>query len=132
MPFQKGKSGNPRGRPRKNAATADKLRSAIESDLPKIIAALKKQALNGDVTAAKLLLDRVLPPLKPTAQAQPVPVGGDLLSTGENILHAMAQGTIPPEVAKSMLDSLAVQAKLIEHEDFDQRLKALEQQQHGD
>lgn len=129
--FKPGQSGNPRGRPRKGQATADRLRAQIADDVPEIINQLREAALGGDVQAAKLLLDRCIPALKPIQQTQPVAAGDahDLLSQGKSVINAMQSGQLPPEQAKQMLDSLVAQAKLIEHTDFDERLAKLEAQQ---
>ncbi len=69
--FQKGLSGNPRGRPRGTSKT-EKLRHAIEAHVPEIIAAMVEKAREGDTAAAKLLIDRVVPTLRPTDQPAPV------------------------------------------------------------
>lgn len=64
-PFQKGKSGNPGGRPKgiPNLSTIlvnvlGKNGKEKQTEAEKILEALKKKALNGDVRAAELLLDR--------------------------------------------------------------------------
>ncbi len=106
-----------------------KLRKAIESDLSGVIETLKTAALNGDVQAAKVLLDKVLPSLKPVQLAQPVAGDGDLLERGQAILQAMQKGELSGEVGKQMIDALSAQAKLVEHIEFDQRLQVLEQAQ---
>ena len=65
MKFEKGQSGNPNGRPRNQIPTAQKLRELIKTDdVSAIIAAMVEQAKGGDIQAAKLILDKVLPSLK--------------------------------------------------------------------
>lgn len=61
-PFQRGQSGNPAGRPRgaRNRATvlAEKL---MADDLPDVVQAVIKAAKAGDVRAARLVLERIVP-----------------------------------------------------------------------
>ena len=60
--FVKGQSGNPAGRP-KNCGVIAELRGSINQHVPEIIERLVKAAKSGDVLAAKLLLERVVPPV---------------------------------------------------------------------
>lgn len=62
--WKKGQSGNPNGRPVGNNGCVQKLRLQIQQSIPEIIEMLKKRALQGDVAAAKLLLERVIPVVK--------------------------------------------------------------------
>ena len=64
--FLPGQSGNPNGRP-KGTGTIAKLREAIQEEIPEIIDTLVSAAKSGDVSAAKILIDRVVPTMKPVS-----------------------------------------------------------------
>ena len=68
MPFSKGKSGNPQGRPKKGETLTDLLREKIEAPKTakekltrkeKIIEKLIELAETGDLSALKYLFDRI-------------------------------------------------------------------------
>jgi hypothetical protein len=61
-PFEKGISGNPRGRP--PGVTSAKLRDSIAKSAPALVAVLMERALAGDSLAASCLLERALGPIK--------------------------------------------------------------------
>ena len=126
--FTPGKSGNPRGR-KPGASHAGKLRSAIEKDIPAIIATLTEAAKNGDVSAARLLLDKALPNLKPVAISQPVDgvSAGTLSEKGEAVLSNVASGNISAEQAQALLTALASLGKIKETDELERRLIALEE-----
>lgn len=123
--FQKGKSGNPSGRPKdKTAATL--LRKSIAEEMPDVLSKLVELAKAGDVAAAKVLLDRVCPTLK--AQAMPVclPVNGSLAEQGSEVIRATLAGYIPPDVGSQLITALAAQAKIVEVEELATRIGELE------
>ena len=64
--FLPDQSGNPNGRP-KGTGTIAKLREAIQDEIPEIIDALVAAAKSGDVSAAKILIDKVVPTMKPVS-----------------------------------------------------------------
>ena len=59
--WKAGESGNPNGRPPGTGEVA-KLRDSIAAHVPEIIVQLVAKAKEGDAQAARLLLERVLPP----------------------------------------------------------------------
>ncbi len=126
-PFRPGTSGNPRGRPA-SALTIAKLRQSIAKDIPDVIAKQLELAKAGDVQAARLLLERVLPPVKATEQAVPIamPDGGSLADQGRAVLAAASAGTLAPGQASQLLTGLGALAKLVETDELAARIAALE------
>jgi Family of unknown function (DUF5681) len=62
-PFRKGVSGNPQGKPVGCRNRASRLLEAIpDDDLEAIVTRLVTEAKAGDMTATKILLDRLVPP----------------------------------------------------------------------
>jgi hypothetical protein len=126
-PWPKGVSGNPNGRRPKGLATVEKLRTALVKDLPEIIAVVVARAKDGDLVAAKTILERVLPPLK--AIETPTFLGaldGTLSAQGTTIMQAMAQGIIAPGQAAQLLTALGSQAKLMEVDELARRIAEIE------
>ena len=83
----------------------------------------------GDVQAARLLLERVLPPIKAVEQAQVLrlPVDGTLADQGRAVLAAVAEGELPPDLGAQMLNAIGVLARVVEGEELVARVAALEQ-----
>ena len=82
--FQKGQIGNPNGRAKGSKNKVTLLREAVKQgaedlmikELPKIIEVVIKQAQEGDLTAAKMILDRTIPVIKAYDERPNVPHGG--------------------------------------------------------
>ena len=120
MAFAKGKSGNVRGRPA-GSGKLQKIRIGLEKDLPGILATLTTQALAGDPVSARLILDRVLPPLRPESrQVTPAPTDPD------SILQAVEAGLIGVDLATSLMALATSRVKIAEAQELIQRLDALE------
>lgn len=126
--FQKGQSGNPAGR-KPGTGRTDKLRAAIDDDLPGIVTAMVEAAKAGDTRAAKLLLDRTMPALKPTAQ--PVKVPGlrnkSLSEQGAIVFDAIGKGLLSAEQTLQLLSALASLSKIREVDELTLRIEQLEQ-----
>ena len=126
MAFQKGQSGNPRGRPR-GLVNQAKLREAIVGDVPDILSALAQKARDGDTAAAKLLLDRVLPALKPQEQPISLPLADDdLAASGRAVLAAVGGAAVTPDQAAKLLQGLGALARVVETDELAKRVERLE------
>lgn len=83
----------------------------------------------GDLTAAKIVLDRILPPLKPVSA--PVFIsqeqGTSLVEKAEAILSAAASGEISSDIAAQLIQAVANLCRIIENEELKDRIQALEQ-----
>ena len=64
MPWKQGQSGNPNGRPRKSQKTMAQLRTQISEQLPDVIEVLANAAKQGDVQAARILVERCVPSMR--------------------------------------------------------------------
>jgi hypothetical protein len=107
-PFRKGESGNPAGKPKGCRNRAGLLLDAIsDDDLQAIFAKLVEQAKAGDTTAAKLLLDRLLPVPRASAVTLDLPslANGTARSKAAAlvaVLDAVATGQLTPEEGEKM------------------------------
>ena len=59
--FTKGCSGNPAGRPVGSKNKCTQFRELLEDDLPALVSVLRDKALDGDMNAMRLLLERLVP-----------------------------------------------------------------------
>lgn len=125
--FQKGQSGNPKGRPAGTPSPTAKLRNIIADDLPSILAALVQKAKEGDTAAAALLLSRTLPPLRPQSEADEIPVSGETLAErAEGVAAATLSGELSPTVASELMGMLGQQGRIHETAELMQRIERLE------
>lgn len=123
--FLKGCSGNAGGRSSKQA----ELRKRLEDHSDEAINQVIEQAKMGEITACRLILDRVIPPSKPIFQPIQFNIDDtDLLSSAKSIIKATADGILPADHAKMLLDGLASMAKIIEVEELTRRIDELEEQ----
>lgn len=124
--WKPGQSGNPRGRPPGKAAVTT-LRESIIPHAPEIVAAMVEQAKAGDVQAARVLLERVLPPMRSIEQPQPIDLpDGSLTDQGRAVLIAIAEGALAPSQGSQLLSAIGTLAKVAELDDLERRVKALE------
>jgi hypothetical protein len=126
--YRKGKSGNPRGRPKGVPDRRTQFRSLIAERAEDLVRKVVEKALEGDATALRLCLERICPPLRP--RDEPVSLAafeGTLSDQGRAILVAMASGDLTPQQAGELLAALGSQARLVEADELERRIAALEQ-----
>lgn len=130
--WKPGQSGNPKGRTPGTGAVA-KLRNSIAAHLPAIITQLVAKAKEGDAQAARLLLERVLPPMKPIEQAVALtlPTGEGMTAQGVAIVQAVAAGILAPGQGAALLTGLGALARIKEIDELERRITQLEGVKHG-
>ena len=125
--WKPGQTGNPKGRP-PGVSAITKLRASIADEVPQILVALVTAAKAGDVQAARLILERVLPPVKAIEQAVALhlPAGETLTAQGKAVLSAVAAGTLAPGQGAQLLAAIGTLAKVTEIDELEARLTKLE------
>lgn len=122
-----GMSGNPAGRPRKPPDNKSAvLRQKIADAVPEVVESLIELAKAGDVQAARLLLDRALPALRPTAAPATVDLGQSLSDAGAAVLRALSAGDIDSGQASDLAGALGSLARIEETVSLAARVAALE------
>ena len=124
--WKPGQSGNPNGRP---AGTGEvgKLRAAIAKRVPDLLDAMLAKALDGDVGAARLLLERAIAPLKAIEQTQALALpDGTLTAQGRAVLRSVADGVLAPSQGAALLGAIGTLARVTELDELESRIAALE------
>jgi hypothetical protein len=128
--FKKGVSGNPAGKPvgsRGKATTM--LLSLMEQNAESITKTVIEAAQNGDLTAARMILDRLVPNVK----ERPISVNLPDTSSAEGIdkasravLEAVAMGNLLPAEGQVLASIIDGRRKALEMLELEQRIAALE------
>src|SRR6201987_4550023 len=125
-PFQKGHSGNPQGRPpgARNAATVI-AQQLLEGEAATITRKAIELAKQGDLTALRLCLDRIVPPRRDRAVNFALPAmssADDARKATAAITAAVANGELTPAEAAELLCVIEGYVKALEATDIDRRL----------
>jgi len=130
MPFEKGESGNPAGRPRGSRNRATLLMEGLLADDAEAIGrkaiAMAKQ---GDMAAIRLCMDRLAPARKgePVAfELPPLEKPADSVAAAAEIVAAVAAGELTPSEAAELAKVIDVYVRAIATKAFDERLTKLE------
>lgn len=108
MTFKTGISGNPNGRPLVSA-TREQLRQSIKDEMPSILKMVIDKAKDGDMHAAKILIDRAIPALKPVAEPTGFVVAGNdkLVDMGRTVLDMTSRGELSTDEAIGLMKVLS-------------------------
>ena len=133
--FEKGKSGNPAGRPKgaRNRTTLA-AEALLEGQAEAITQKVVDMALEGDLTAARMCLDRILPirrERRVSFDLPPINSAEDVVNAMRAIAAALASGELLPSEAAEAGSFVGWHAKAIEVFDLEQRIILLEQDHHA-
>ena len=126
-----GTTNNPAGRTRGTGVVA-RLRKQMLDDgqVGPLVAKVYALAIAGDINAAKLLLDRIVPALRTQVAAVQFDLpDGSLTVKAEAVLAALAAGDLPPDVASEILSAIG---KLVAVETADEMRRRLDALEFGD
>src|SRR5262245_11250142 len=126
-PFKPGNPGRPRGSKNKITQIVEQL---AEGQAEELIQKVWKLARAGDVSCLRMMLDRIWPPRK----AQPINVtmppirsSQDALAAIAAICRALGEGCLTPDEITALSSVVGRSIQLIEIQDFEKRISALEQ-----
>ena len=112
--WKPGQSGNLAGRAPRSGKVA-KLRASIAGHIPALVAVLVERALCADFGASRLLLRRVIPPLRSIGKATPLALpDGALTEQGRVVLVLSLPATLAPGQGAALLASLGTLASFTE------------------
>lgn len=124
--WQPGQSGNPKGRPPGTGDVA-RMRSALAEHIPQIVESMVARAITGDTGAARLILERFMPALKPIEPAQRVFIPNTgLVDQGRAVLASVASGDLAVGQGASLLSAIGSLARVVEIDELIRRVEALE------
>lgn len=126
--WQPGQSGNPKGRPPGSRNRKNIIADEFSKDGSKVARVVMDAALDGDLTACNLVLQRLSPPLRARAEKVMFELTPDapLTEQAQQVLIAVAAGEIDPDTGKLLIDAISAFAGLRLVDDLEQRLNALE------
>jgi hypothetical protein len=131
-PFQKGRSGNPQGRPpgARNRTTLA-VEALLDGEAEKLTRKAVTLALKGDVACLRLCLDRIVPARRGRALHFTIPALNSANDAGKAIAAittAMASGDLTATEAGELSRLIEAYVKVIETTDIEKRIQVLEEQ----
>jgi hypothetical protein len=131
-PFETGNKfgrGRPRGSRNKTTKVAQEL---LNSHAEPIVRKALLMALQGEPPILRAVLDRILPVRRETpVQLGPLPMAtiADLFKASETVLKKVASGRLTITEAQGVAGLIEGRRKVIETDDIDKRLRAVEEKQ---
>ena len=130
--WKKGTSGNPRGRPKgsRNQATLLAM-AAMEGELKDVVRVVIDAAKGGDMAAARLVVDKLIPAVRERALSIDLPAvatADDCATAQAKVLAAVAAGDLLPSEGEALAGLIEQQRRSLETSDLAERLAAIEEQ----
>lgn len=128
--WKQGQSGNPAGRPvgARNKSTMIAL-AVMSEDAELIARTVTQAALGGDMQACRLVIERLVPPLKERPVELDFPDTDTLAGVSaaqDVILQAVGAGDLLPGEANTLSNIVEQRRKAIETQELEARIAALE------
>jgi len=125
--YKKGQSGNPKGRPIGVKDKRTELRQLLKPHTQKLVKKTVDLALDGDTTALRLCLERLIPTIKQKDEYIKFKLTGNTQTEqSKSIIIAMSNGEITPTDTNTILQTMATQCRIAEMDEFEERLRKLE------
>lgn len=127
--WQPGQSGNPKGRPVGSRNKKNVIAEEFEKDGSAVARVVMDAALEGDMQAANMVLQRLSPPLRARAEKVTFELTPDapLYQQANQVLASVAEGAIDPETGKMLIDCIQSVAGIRAVDELEARLIALEE-----
>lgn len=130
--FKKGQSGNPAGKPKGARDKRTELRELLQPHAADLVKKAVELANAGDTTALRICIDRCIPVVKAKDAHVDLPeLTGTPAERGEAVMRAMALGQITPDEANAVMQVIAAQVRIIEADELEKRIAALEGKSDG-
>lgn len=133
MPFKPGQSGNPAGRPKGSKhKTTLIVEALLEEGARDVVQAVLQAARDGDISACRVVLERILPPIKERPIELMLPdtsTAKGISLASQCVLDAVADGGLTPNEGKVLSDLVEARRKALETQELESRIAALEAKQ---
>lgn len=128
--FKKGQSGNPAGKPKGAKDKRTELRELLKPHAEKLVKRVVDLALAGDVSALRICIDRIIPPVRENRLSIALPVVKDVAgctAAQAKVLQAVTAGELLPGEAEALSALIEHQRRGLESSDHEARVRAIEE-----
>jgi hypothetical protein len=127
--FALGNPGKPKGARHQSTRLAEEL---LDGEAEKLTRRAIQSALDGDGTALRLCLERIVPPRRDrpvSFDLPPITTAGDASQAMGAVLEAVAAGDVTPSEAEGIAKIVEGYLRVLEASEFERRLAILEGKQ---